>query len=74
MIDDDTKEYILAANNKPMMKNRKVVQDNINNETEKPELYKILKYMGESNPSATKKATIYKKLRDYYHDKNGKYI
>ena len=58
VIDDKTKDYVKNAKNKPMKKNQSKTPDNVNDQTEKLELYKILKYMGESNPSATKKVTI----------------
>ena len=75
VIDKDTKDYLINTNtNKPMKKNQSMTSKNIDDQNEKKEIYKILKFIGESNPTAKKKVTIYKKFRDYYHEKTGKYI
>jgi len=75
VINKDAKDYLINTNtNKPMEKNQRMTPKNIDDKNEKKEIYKILKFIGESNPTAKKKVTVYKKFRDYYHDKNGKYI
>ncbi len=54
VIDKDTKNYLINTNtNKPMKKNQSMTSKNIDDKNEKKN-YKILKFIGESNPTVKK--------------------